>query len=148
VFEVRFVRHDERLQLNEVIVGRDISAPTIVEEHPPASAGTRRSRRIVLDAVPVTVEAPSYSAAAAEGWVVAGIDISVDGMGLSLPPEIPEGTFVLLSCHLDSEATFTRLPAKVVHSKEHGSGVRFEAWHETERLMLMEFLLRNGGTGD
>ncbi len=100
---------------------------------------TRRSRRFPIAGIAVTVEAPTLCD---EGWVVGGIDISVDGMGLALPREIPTRTYVLLSCHLDSHATFARLPARVLHSDTEGSGVRFEAWHEAERLMLLDYLLR------
>lgn len=99
----------------------------------------RRTRRHPIGDVYVTVEAPTLSE---EGWIVPGVDINADGMGLELPPEIPEGTFVLLSCHLGAELSFARLPAQVVHSKKNGAGVRFAAWHERERLMLLDYLLR------
>ena len=111
----------------------------ILEERiPKPIVGIRRSRRYPVD-IPVTLEAPSVSDT---GWVVQAVDINVDGMGLKLPAEIGTGLLILLSCHLDRDASFTRLPGKVVRVVGGKGGVRFLAWSEEERLMLAEYLLR------
>ncbi len=76
-----------------------------------------------------------------EGAVVDAIDLNANGLGLVLPPELLEGTRVLLSFRLD-EHEFSRLPAMVRHKLGVSGGVRFEPWPERERLKLLEFLVR------
>lgn len=108
------------------------------EKIPKPIVGIRRSRRYPLD-TPVTLEAPTVSDT---GWVVPAVDVNVDGIGLKLPNEVRSGLLILLSCHLDRDASFTRLPGKVVRAAGGKGGVRFLAWSEEERLMLAEYLLR------
>ncbi len=100
----------------------------------------RRSRRIAIPGVLVAVDAPGI---AADPWVVDALDVSAYGLGLMLPPELPEGTEVLLSFKLDERLEFSRLPARVQHREDTSSGgVRFDRWPDSERLKLLEYLVR------
>jgi len=109
-------------------------------ETPRTPSWPRRSRRIAIPGVLVAVDAPGI---AAEPWVVDALDVSPTGLGLMLPPELPEGTEVLLSFKLDEELDFSRLPATVQHREGTSSGgVRFDRWPDSERLKLLEFLVR------
>ena len=69
----------------------------------------RRTRRAAVNGLLVAVDAPELSS---DPWVVDAIDINASGLGLVLPPELLEGTEVLLSFRLD-EHEFSRLPAVV-----------------------------------
>ena len=102
----------------------------------------RRARRLPTGDLLVAVDAPEV---AAKPWVVAAIDVNSLGMGLVLPPELREGTRVLLSFKLDDECEFSRLPATVVHygPTGGGGGVRFDAWPSADRLGLLEVLVRH-----
>ncbi len=98
----------------------------------------RRSRRASIHGLLVAIDAPELSS---EPWVVDGIDLNSRGMGLVLPPELLEGAQVLLSLRLD-EHELARLPATVQHKVGVSGGVRFDPWPETERLKLLEYLVR------
>lgn len=98
----------------------------------------RRSRRLPIAGVLLAIDAP---AVAARPWVVDAIDVSTDGMGLVLPPELPEGTRVELSFKID-DAEFARLPAVVTHQLGTSGGVRFEPWPAPDRLRFLELLVR------
>lgn len=97
----------------------------------------RRARRASINGLLIAIDAPELSS---EPWVVDGIDINSIGMGLVLPPELLEGTRVLLSVKLD-EYELVRLPATVQHKIGVAGGVRFEAWPDSERLKLLEYLV-------
>jgi len=101
------------------------------------NARPRRSRRAPIHDLLVAIDAPELSS---EPWVVDGIDINSSGMGLVLPPELLEGTRVLLSFRLD-EHELARLPATVQHKIGTSGGVRFEPWPDSERLKLLEHLV-------
>lgn len=101
------------------------------------SEHARRTRR-PIHGVLVAVDAPAL---ADKPWVVDGIDISANGMGLVLPPEIEEGTEVFLSFKLDEDLELSRMPAVVRHQISTTGGVAFKAWPSTERLKLLEFLV-------
>ena len=98
---------------------------------------SRRNRR-PIHGVLVAVDAPSL---ADKPWVVDGIDISANGMGLVLPPEIAEGTEVLLSFKLEDGLELSRVPAEVRHQMSATGGVSFHAWASGDRLRLLEYLV-------
>ena len=98
----------------------------------------RRTRRAAVNGLLVAIDAPELSS---DPWVVDVIDINASGLGLVLPPELLEGTQVLLSFRLD-EHEFSRLPAVVRHKLGTSGGMRFEPWPEHERLKLLAFLVR------
>ena len=97
----------------------------------------RRTRRAPIHGLLVAIDAPELSS---DPWVVDGIDLSSSGMGLVLPPELLEGTRVLLSFRL-GEHELSRLPATVQHKQGVSGGVIFEAWPDSERLKLLEHLV-------
>ncbi|NJL27438.1 MAG: PilZ domain-containing protein [Thermoanaerobaculia bacterium] len=97
----------------------------------------RRGKRRPIAGVLVAIDAPEV---AERPWVVDAIDVSADGMGLVLPPELPEGTRVELSFKLDA-AEFARLPATVTHRMGTSGGVRFDPWPDADRLRFLEFLV-------
>ena len=68
----------------------------------------RRARRASIHGVLVAIDAPDLSS---EPWVVDAIDISGSGLGLVLPPELIEGTRVLLTFRL-GDHDLSRLPAR------------------------------------
>ncbi len=100
-------------------------------------ARSRRTRRAPIHGLLIAVDAPELSS---EHWVVDGIDINSRGMGLVLPPELLEGTRVLLSFALEN-LELSRLPATVQHKIGVAGGIRFDPWPESERLKLLEFLV-------
>lgn len=115
------------------------SAPSDVPETSRRPSWPRRSRRIAIPGVLIAVDAPGI---AEEPWVVDALDISAFGLGLMLPPELAEGTEVLLSFKLDEQLEFSRLPATVQHREGTSSGgVRFNRWPDAERLKLLEYLV-------
>ncbi|MEM8961326.1 MAG: PilZ domain-containing protein [Acidobacteriota bacterium] len=107
-----------------------------------ATSDPRRSRRLAIPGVLVAIDAPEV---AAEPWVVDGIDISADGMGLVLPPELGESLNVLLTFRLPDGAELAQVPATVRHHEGPVSGgVTFDtdAWDRDDRLALLEYLVR------
>ena len=98
----------------------------------------RLARRASLHGVLVAVDAPGLSS---EPWIVDAIDISSKGLGLVLPPELLEGTEVLLSFKLDDH-DLSRLPATVQYRAGVSGGVRFDAWPGEDRRKLLEYLVR------
>ena len=104
----------------------------VEEAHAP-----RRQRRNI-HGVLVALDAPQL---ADHPWVVDAIDINANGMGLVLPPEMEEGTEVLLSFKLEETIEFSRLPAVVRHQISATGGVNFLPWPSAERLKLLEFLI-------
>jgi hypothetical protein len=116
--------------------------------HLPRSPAThpRRSLRLPIPGVLVAIEAPQV---ARKPWVVGAVDLSADGMGLMLPSALPPDSEVRLSFQLSDGTSFSRVPARVQHSQGNSGGVRFQAWTDSERVKLLEYLLRsydgNGG---
>lgn len=100
---------------------------------------SRRTRRLPIAGVLVALEAPTI---APQPWVVDAIDINANGMGLVLPPEIPEDAEVLLSFSLSDAVAFSRLAGTVRHHAGASGGVRFGTWPQDQRLELLEFLVR------
>lgn len=98
----------------------------------------RRVRRRPIHGVLVAIDAPEV---AEKPWVVDAIDINANGVGLVLPPEVPEGTEVFLSFKLDEGAEFSRVPATVLHQMGSSGGVRFAHWDDGDRLRLLEYLV-------
>ncbi|MEM9554624.1 MAG: PilZ domain-containing protein [Acidobacteriota bacterium] len=96
----------------------------------------RRLRR-TIHGVLVALDAPQLSD---QPWVVDAIDINANGLGLVLPPEMDEGTEVLVSFKLD-DLEFSRLPAVVRHHWSATGGIAFLAWPSAERLKLLESLV-------
>lgn len=103
------------------------------------STQRRRRRRASIHGVLVAIDAPELSS---DPWVVDAIDINARGLGLVLPPELLEGTRVLLSFKLGDDGRFSRLPATVRHLRGISGGVRFEPWPDADRLKLLEYLVR------
>lgn len=108
--------------------------------HSPAGLSRRQSRRTPIHDLLVAIDAIEI---APEPWVVDAIDINSRGMGLVLPPELPEGAPVLLSFKLDEDLHFSRLPATVLHRMTVSGGVRFDAWPAEDRLKLLEYLVHD-----
>ena len=104
----------------------------------------RRNRR-PIHGVLVAVDAPSLTD---KPWVVDGIDISANGMGLVLPPEIAEGTEVFLSFKLEDSLEMSRMPAEVRYQMSATGGVAFRPWPSQERLRLLEYLVAWYERGD
>ena len=100
-------------------------------------ASPRRTRRAQIHGLLIAVDAPELSS---EHWVVDGIDLNSRGMGLVLPPELLEGTRVLLSFML-GDRELSRVPATVQHKVGVSGGVSFDPWPESERLKLLEYLV-------
>ena len=103
------------------------------------TAETRNTRRRPIHGVLVALDAPTV---ADQPWVVDAIDINGSGMGVVLPPEIPEGTDILLSFKLAEEVEFSRMPASVRHQVGLSGGLRFGPWPASERLKLLEWLVQ------
>lgn len=75
-------------------------------------------------------------------WAGSAIDISPEGLALSLPEDIPLGSEVLLTFRLDDETAFARVPSVVVR-KQAGYGlgvVRFGDWRSSDRHALRAYL--------
>lgn len=75
-------------------------------------------------------------------WAGSAIDISPEGLALSLPDDIPLGSEVLLTFRLDDETAFARVPSVVVR-KQAGYGlgvVRFADWRSSDRHALRAYL--------
>lgn len=98
----------------------------------------RRAKRHAIGGLLVAVDAPEV---AAEPWVVDAFDINSLGLGLVLPPELPEGTAVYLSFRLTEGVEFSRLPGVVLHQTGASGGIRFESWPAEDRLRLLEYLV-------
>ncbi|MEM6454641.1 MAG: PilZ domain-containing protein [Acidobacteriota bacterium] len=107
------------------------------DDAPSDGLGRRRSPRLPIRGVLVAVDAPSI---ANDPWVVDAIDVNADGMGLVLPPELPENTSVLLSFQLD-DLDFAQVPATVRHLRGSIGGVVFGAWPQDTRLQFLEYLV-------
>jgi hypothetical protein len=105
---------------------------------PPATQ-PRRSLRIPIPGVLVAIEAPEV---ARKPWVVGAVDLSAHGMGLLLPSGLPADCDVRLSFQLSDGTAFSRVAARVQHSEAHAGGERFLAWTDSERLKLLEYLVR------
>lgn len=98
----------------------------------------RAKRRLPIHDMLVAIDAPAVSK---EHWVVDALDINADGLGLVLPPELPENTPVELTFKLRDDAVFSRMPAIVRHQIGSSGGVKFEPWPDAERLKLLEHLV-------
>lgn len=98
----------------------------------------RRRRRLPIHDILVAIDAPDVTES---HWVVDALDINSLGLGLVLPPELPEGTAVELTFKLRDDAVFSRLPAVVRHQMGSSGGVSFESWPAPARLKLLEFLV-------
>ncbi|MFP3939585.1 MAG: PilZ domain-containing protein [Thermoanaerobaculia bacterium] len=75
-------------------------------------------------------------------WAGSAIDVSPEGLALTLPEDIPVGSEVFLTFRLSDETAFARVPAVVVR-KQQGFGlgaVRFYGWSSAERRALHAFL--------
>ncbi len=77
-------------------------------------------------------------------WVGSAIDISMDGLSLALPDNVPLGSEVLLTFKPDPETAFVRVPAIVVRRKPgFGLGaVLFLGWTPTDLQALQTFIDR------
>ncbi|HSL82987.1 MAG TPA: PilZ domain-containing protein [Thermoanaerobaculia bacterium] len=75
-------------------------------------------------------------------WAGSAIDISPEGLALTLPEDIPVGSEVLLTFRLDDETAFARVPSVVIR-KQPGFGlgaVRFRGWSRSDRHALGAYL--------
>lgn len=75
-------------------------------------------------------------------WAGSAIDVSPEGLSLTLPEDIPVGSEVYLTFRLSDDTAFARVPAVVVR-KQQGFGlgaVRFYGWSTAERRALHAFL--------
>ena len=110
------------------------------ESRSAASASSRRRvRRMPISNLLVAIDVPQVSE---QPWVVDAFDINSLGLGLVLPPEIPEGSQVFLSFRLSETIEFSRAPATVLHQMGASGGVRFDDWSSEDRLKLLEYLVR------
>ncbi len=112
-------RRSPRTPVPELFVGLEMSDTSCVPVSPKVSDRRRR---------------PS--------WAASAIDISTEGLALTLPAEVPVGSEVLLTFRLDEETAFARVPSRVVR-KEEGFGVgavSFSSWPESDRLALLSYL--------
>jgi hypothetical protein len=98
----------------------------------------RRTGRVPISNLLVAIDAPDISE---QPWVVDAFDINSLGLGLILPPELPEGTQVLLSFKLSETNEFSRVPATVLHQLGASGGVRFDGWSTDDRLNFLEYLV-------
>jgi hypothetical protein len=117
------------------------------------SVERRRFPRVPVPNVVVGLE-PSGAAGVTAGtvpddpagftWVGSAMDISLDGLSLALPDDIPLGSEVLLTFKLDSDTAFVRVPAIVVRRKPgFGLGaVLFLGWDPADWQVLRAFLDR------
>lgn len=105
----------------------------------------RRSRRLPIPGVLVAIDAPRV---APEPWAVDAIDLNANGLGLVLPEELPNGLVVELSFELNERVSFSRLPAEVRHRWGSSGGVCFRDWPDSERLKLLEYLVRRFESGE
>lgn len=108
------------------------------EEHDAAPEAARRRRRLPIPGTLVAIDAPEVSN---QPWVVDAIDINGHGIGLVLPPEVPEGTHVLLSFSLGDDYEVAQVPGIVRHRDGTSGGVSFGAWRQEDRLHLLAFLV-------
>lgn len=102
-----------------------------------APRSRRRRKRMPIHGVLVAIDAPEI---ADQHWVVDALDINSSGLGLVLPPELPEGTEVELTFKLREDSIFSRVPARVRHQMGSSGGVQFKPWPAADRLKLLEFL--------
>ena len=115
------------------------------------SADRRRSPRKPVPEVVVAVElsditssrlSPVSDSSFGLSWAGSAIDISPEGLALSLPDDIPVGSQVLVTFRLDDETAFARVPSVVVR-KQPGYGlgaVRFQDLSTSDRHALRSFL--------
>lgn len=116
-----------------------------------SAADRRHSPRKPVPEVMVAVElsdtpaSPPSAVSDAPGglaWAGSAIDISREGLALSLPDDIPVGSEVLLTFRLDDETAFARVPSVVVR-KQTGFGVgavQFHGWNRSDQRSLGSFL--------
>lgn len=75
-------------------------------------------------------------------WAGSAIDISREGLALTLPDDIPVGSEVLLTFRLDDDTAFARVPSVVVR-KQTGLGVgavQFHDWTRSDAQTLGAYL--------
>lgn len=115
------------------------------------SVERRRYPRVPVPNVVVGLELPEDADAtggvvpedpAGFTWVGSAIDISMDGLSLALPDDIPLGSEVLLTFKLGSDTAFVRVPSIVVRRKPgFGLGaVLFLDWTPTDREALQAYI--------
>jgi hypothetical protein len=98
------------------------------------------------DASPVPVSGHVSDRRRRPSWTSSAIDISTEGLALTLPEEVPVGSEVLLTFRLDEDFAFVRVPSRVVR-KQEGFGVgavSFASWPDSDRLALLSYLNRLG----
>lgn len=94
------------------------------------------------DTSPDGVSAASPDTGGGLAWAGSAIDIGPEGLGLTLPEDIPVGAEVLLTFWLDDATVFSRVPSVVIR-KEHGFGlgaVRFRGWSSHDAHALRSYL--------
>jgi hypothetical protein len=99
----------------------------------------RSTRRRPIHGVLVAIDAPDLSD---EPWVVDAVDINAGGMGLVLPDVLDPGAVVELSFRLEEGVEFSRVPGVVLHREGISGGVGFREWGDSDRLRLLEYLVR------
>ncbi len=115
------------------------------------AADRRRSPRTPVPELFVALEMSDTSAPVSPqasdrrrrpSWTSSAIDISTEGLALTLPDEVPVGSEVLLTFRLNEETVFARVPSRVVRKEEaFGVGaVSFASWPESDRLTLLACL--------
>jgi len=110
----------------------------------------RRFPRVPVPDLVVGLELPESVASeepAGFAWVGSAIDLSLDGMSLALPDDVPLGSEVLLTFKLEDdgeETAFVRVPAIVVRRKPgFGQGaVLFLGWDPGDWQALRTYLER------
>lgn len=96
----------------------------------------------VSDTPDADTVAPVADTGGGLAWAGSAIDISPEGLGLTLPEDVPVGTEVLLTFWLDDATVFSRVPSVVIR-KEHGLGlgaVRFHDWRHHDLDALEAYL--------
>lgn len=115
------------------------------------SVDRRRSPRKPVPEVVVAVELSDTTSSGLSAvsdssfglsWAGSAIDISPEGLALSLPDDIPVGSQVLVTFRLDDETAFARVPSVVVRKQQgYGLGaVRFQDLSTSDRHALRSFL--------
>ncbi len=116
-----------------------------------SAADRRHAPRMPVPEVVVAVElsdTPGSGAPAVSdtpgglAWAGSAIDISREGLALTLPDDIPVGSEVLLTFRLNDETAFARVPSVVVR-KQPGFGlgaVQFHDWKRTDQQSLGSYL--------
>lgn len=103
---------------------------------------TRRSRRHPIPGVLVAIEAAEARKTPRGFWLTDAVDLGAGGMGLVVPPDLEPGFPVHLTFRLDKKTEFTSVPGEICRQELGAGAVRFLDWPASERVKLLEYLVR------